>query len=68
MVASAPSVGQAGAGAEEAPSGVAEQMMMEVTPPPTLERTGLPPMPVVGVASQVKAPASQAEVATTMTI
>ena len=64
MVAPMPSVGQAGAGAEEAPLGVAEQTTAEVTPPPTLERMELPPAlvapSVVGAAPQVEAPASQA--------
>ena len=68
-VAPMPSVGQAGTGTEEAPSGVAEQTMAEVTALPILERTGLPPAlevpSVVGVAPQVKAPASQAEVVVT---
>ena len=69
VVTPAPSVGQVGAGAEEAPSGVAEQMTAGVTPLPTLERTG--PLPVlvapsaVGAAPQVEVPASQVEVATT---
>ena len=64
-----PSMGQAGVGAKEAPSGVAEQMTAEVTPPPTLEGTETPPVlvapPMVGTASQVEPPASQAEVAVT---
>ena len=68
-VAPVPSVGQAGAGAEEAPSGVAEQTTTEVTPSPTLERTELSPVlvapSVVGASPQVEASASQAEVATT---
>ena len=59
-----PSVGQAGAGAEEAPSGVTEQTTAEVTPPPTLVWTELSPVhvvpSVVGVTPQVKALASQA--------
>ena len=69
VVAPAPLAGQAGAGVEEAPSGVSEQMTVEVTPPPTLERTELLPMLVApsmgGVALQVEAPVSRAEVATT---
>ena len=68
-MAPVPSVGQAGAGAEEAPSGVTEQTTAEVTPPPTLERMKVPLVlvvpPVVGVAPQVEAPALQAEVAVT---
>ena len=69
VVTPAPSVGQVGAGAEEAPSGVAEQTTAKVTPPPTLEWMGLPPVlvapSVVGAAPQVEALASQVEVATT---
>ena len=61
-VAPVPSVGQAGAGAEEAPSGVIEQTTVEVNPSPTLERTELPPAlvapPMVGAAPQVEAPVS----------
>ena len=49
---------------------VTEQKTTEVTPPPTLERMELPPMlvapSVVGMAPQVEAPASQAEVAMTV--
>ena len=51
------------------PSRVAEQTTTEVTPLPTLERTGLPPAlvvpSVVAAVPQVEAPASQAEVAVT---
>ena len=69
MVTPTPSVGQAGAGVEETPSAFAEQTTAEVTPPPMLERMELPPALVapsaVGVAPQVEAPASQAEVAAT---
>ncbi|XP_066354909.1 uncharacterized protein [Miscanthus floridulus] len=69
VVAPTPLVGQAGTGAEEAPSGVAEQTTAEVTPPPMLERTRLPPTLVapsmVGAVPQVKAPASEAEVTMT---
>ena len=61
-VVPAPSVGQAGAGAKEAPSGVAKQTTVEVTPLPTLERTGLLPAlvapSIVCAAPQVKASAS----------
>ena len=71
VVTPAPSVGQVGAGAEEAPSGVAEQMTAGVTPLPTLEQTGPQPVLVapsaVGAAPPIEAPASQAEVATTVT-
>ena len=63
-VAPMPSAGQAGTKAEEAPSEVAEQTTVEVTPPPTLERMELPPTLVVP--SMVGA-ASQAEVAMTVT-
>ena len=42
-VAPVPSVGQAGARAEEAPLGVTEQTMAEETLPPMLEWTELPP-------------------------
>ena len=70
-VAPVPFVGQAGTRAEEAPSGVAEQTTAEVTLLPTLERTE-PPLAlvvpfVVGAGPQAKAPASQAEVAATVT-
>ena len=65
----APSVGQEGAGAKETPSGFAEQTTVEVSPLPTLERTGLPPTLVapsaVGAMPQVEPPVSQAEVAVT---
>ena len=71
MVASMSSVGQADAGAEEASSGVTEHMATEVIPPPTLERTELPltlvAPSVVGAVPQAEAPASQAEVAMTVT-
>ena len=63
-VAPMPSVGQVDAGADRAPSGVAEQTTVEVTLPPTLERMELPPTLVVP--SMVGA-ASQAEVAMTVT-
>ena len=66
-----PSVGQADAGAEGAPSEVAEQLAAEVIPLATSERTELPLVlvapSVVGVAPPVEASAWQAEVATTMT-
>ena len=70
-VAPVPSVGQAGARAEEAFLGVTEHMAAEVIPPPTSERTG-PPLAlvapsVVGAAPQAEAPASQVEVAATVT-
>ena len=68
-VAPMPLVGQAGARAEEAPSGGVEQTTTEVTPLPTLEWTEQPPVlvapSVVGAASQVEAPMSQAEEAFT---
>ena len=71
VVALVPSAGQGGAGAEEAPSRVAEQTTAKVNPPPTLERTELPPALVapsmVGTAPQVEALASQAEVVMTVT-
>ena len=66
-----PSMGQANAEVEEAPSGVAEQTAAEVIPPPMLERTELPlalvAPSVVGTTPQAEAPASQAEVAMTVT-
>ena len=66
-----PSVGQADAGAEEAPSGVIEHMTTEVIPPPMSEWMELPlalvAPSVVGAAPQAEAPASQAEVAATVT-
>ena len=62
-VAPMPSAGQIDAGADGAPLGVAEQTTVEVTPPPTSERTELSPAlvapSVVGAAPQVKAPTSQ---------
>ena len=61
-----PSVGQASVGAEEAPSGVIEQTTVEVTPPPMLERSELPPTLVapsmVGAVPQAEASVSQVEV------
>ena len=66
-----PSTSQADAGADGAPLGVAEQIAAEVTPSPTLERTELPlallAPSVVGAAPQAEAPASQVEVAATVT-
>ena len=71
VVVPVPSAGQAGARAEEAPSGVAEQTATEVIPPPTSQWMEPPRalvMPsVVGAAPQAEAPASQAKVATTVT-
>ena len=71
VVAPVPSVGQAGARAEEAFLGVTEHMAAEVIPPPTSERTEPPLVLVVpsmvGAALQAKASASQAEVGTTVT-
>jgi len=52
-----------------APSVVVEQAAVEVTPPSTLERSELPPVPVAssvaGVAPQAEGPVSPVEVATT---
>ena len=66
-----PSVGQAGAGAKEAPSGVTEQTMAVETPPPMLEWMELPHVlvapSIVGAAPQVKAPSSWVEMAMTVT-
>jgi len=65
-----PSVGQAGAEAKEAPSGVVEQTTADVTPPPMLEQMELSPVlvapPMVGEAPQVEPPALQAEVTVTV--
>lgn len=70
-VALVPSVGQANARADGAPSGVIEQTTVEVTRPPTSKRTelllALVALSMVGVVPQVEAPASQAQVAMTVT-
>ena len=71
VVAPAPLAGQAGVGAKEVSSKVAEHMAAEVIPPPMSERTE-PPLAlvvpsVVGAVPQAEAPASQVEVATTVT-
>ena len=71
MVAPVPSASQADVRAEEASSRVTEHMAVEVIPPPTSERTE-PPLALVapsmvGAAPQAEAPASQMEVAMTVT-
>ena len=71
MVAPVPLVGQADAGAEGAPSEVAEQSATEAIPLPTLERAelllALVAPSVVGAAPPVEALLMQVEVAMTVT-